>query len=96
MNFFIPMHCFHNDAKYFPNPNLFDPDRFNEENRKNIDPDTYLPFGELLETFELSQRLQYFDIYRSWSKKLHRLEICFDGAEDDFLQFAAEVQLRGL
>jgi cytochrome P450 family 9 len=41
----IPVHCFHHDPQFFPEPQKFDPDRFNEENRKNIDPDTYMPFG---------------------------------------------------
>lgn len=45
MNFFISIWNYHHDPKYFPEPQRFDPDRFNEENRKNIDPDTYLPFG---------------------------------------------------
>lgn len=42
---FIPIWNFHRDPKYFPNPEKFDPDRFNESNRGSIDPDTYLPFG---------------------------------------------------
>ncbi|XP_058129347.1 cytochrome P450 9e2-like [Anopheles coustani] len=44
-NVFIPIIGFHFDPKYFPNPDRFDPDRFNEENRKNIQNGTYLPFG---------------------------------------------------
>ncbi|KAK5641878.1 hypothetical protein RI129_010425 [Pyrocoelia pectoralis] len=35
----------HLDEKYFPNPDRFDPERFNKENRKNITPYTYMPFG---------------------------------------------------
>ncbi|KAK5641881.1 hypothetical protein RI129_010428 [Pyrocoelia pectoralis] len=35
----------HMDEKYFPNPDRFDPERFNKENRKNITPYTYMPFG---------------------------------------------------
>lgn len=33
------------DPKYYPNPNRFDPERFNDENKKNIIPGTYVPFG---------------------------------------------------
>lgn len=36
----------HRDPEYFPEPLKFDPDRFSDENRKNIRPYTYLPFGE--------------------------------------------------
>lgn len=35
----------HNNPKYFPNPEQFDPERFNEENRRTINPDAYFPFG---------------------------------------------------
>ncbi|KAF4519367.1 hypothetical protein B566_EDAN011373 [Ephemera danica] len=41
----IPMFPLQHDPEYFPDPERFDPDRFNEENRKNIRPYTYLPFG---------------------------------------------------
>lgn len=34
------------DAEYFPDPLKFDPERFNDENVKNIKPFTYLPFGD--------------------------------------------------
>ncbi|XP_064599117.1 cytochrome P450 3A8-like [Liolophura sinensis] len=36
----------HHDAKYWPQPDLFDPDRFSPERRGNIKPFCYLPFGE--------------------------------------------------
>ena len=35
----------HQDPKYFPNPTMFDPERFSEENKSCIDMDAYLPFG---------------------------------------------------
>ncbi|KAL5286037.1 hypothetical protein ACFFRR_007615 [Megaselia abdita] len=33
------------DPKYFPNPLKFDPERFNEENKKSINPNTLTSFG---------------------------------------------------
>lgn len=33
------------DPKYFPNPDVFDPSRFDDENKHKIQPGTYLPFG---------------------------------------------------
>ncbi|KAF2894152.1 hypothetical protein ILUMI_12021, partial [Ignelater luminosus] len=36
----------HHDPEYYPNPDTFDPERFNEENKKSIPPFTYIPFGE--------------------------------------------------
>ncbi|KAF2903665.1 hypothetical protein ILUMI_02506 [Ignelater luminosus] len=41
----IPVFAIHRDPQYFPNPNKFDPERFSDENKKNIQPFTYLPFG---------------------------------------------------
>lgn len=43
--FIIPVYAIHRDAKYYPNPDEFDPTRFSEENSKNIQSGTYLPFG---------------------------------------------------
>lgn len=34
------------DPNYFPEPEKFIPERFSEENKDNIQPFTYLPFGE--------------------------------------------------
>uniref|UniRef100_A0A1Q3FR14 Putative cytochrome p450 9f2 n=1 Tax=Culex tarsalis TaxID=7177 RepID=A0A1Q3FR14_CULTA len=41
----IPTMAIHNDPKYYPNPDKFDPERFNEQNRPNINLGAYLPFG---------------------------------------------------
>lgn len=41
----IPILGLHRDPKYFPNPLVFDPERFSAENRVNIQPLTYVPFG---------------------------------------------------
>uniref|UniRef100_U5EY79 Putative cytochrome n=1 Tax=Corethrella appendiculata TaxID=1370023 RepID=U5EY79_9DIPT len=42
---FIPIAAFHRDPKYFPNPEKFDPERFNDENKHSINQSAYLPFG---------------------------------------------------
>ncbi|KAK4874002.1 hypothetical protein RN001_013362 [Aquatica leii] len=41
----FPVSGIHHDPQYFPNPEVFDPERFNDENRHNIKPCSYIPFG---------------------------------------------------
>jgi cytochrome P450 family 6 len=42
----INTYSFHHDPDYFPDPEKFDPERFNDENARNIKQFTYFPFGE--------------------------------------------------
>jgi cytochrome P450 family 6 len=41
----MPIVGLHHDPNYFPDPETFNPDRFNEDNKHNIQPFTYMPFG---------------------------------------------------
>lgn len=41
----IPVVGVHMDPEYFPNPRKFNPDRFSDENKADIVPGTYMPFG---------------------------------------------------
>ncbi|XP_037812139.1 uncharacterized protein LOC119603923 [Lucilia sericata] len=42
---YIPVYALHMDSQYFPQPLQFKPERFSADNRKNITPYTYMPFG---------------------------------------------------
>ncbi|GLH01481.1 Cytochrome P450 4e3 [Gryllus bimaculatus] len=42
----VPLHALQMDPEYHPNPKKFDPERFSEENKKNIINYTHMPFGE--------------------------------------------------
>ncbi|KAF2899554.1 hypothetical protein ILUMI_06628 [Ignelater luminosus] len=44
-NVWIPVYAIHRDPKYYPDPEKFDPERFSDENKHNIKPFTYIPFG---------------------------------------------------
>lgn len=44
-SFWMPIYGYHMDEKYFPEPQVFNPDRFSVENRHLINADAYLPFG---------------------------------------------------
>lgn len=41
----IPTYPLHRDPKYWPEPEEFHPERFNKNNKDNINPYVYLPFG---------------------------------------------------
>ncbi|CAG9859947.1 unnamed protein product [Phyllotreta striolata] len=41
----LPIIGIHMDPIFFPNPEKFDPERFNEENRAHIVPGSFMPFG---------------------------------------------------
>lgn len=41
----LPIFALHRDPNYWPEPERFDPERFSDENKVNIRPGTYLPFG---------------------------------------------------
>jgi cytochrome P450 family 6 len=43
----IPIYSIQSDQDFFPEPDKFKPERFLQENVKNILPFSYLPFGKL-------------------------------------------------
>ena len=42
----IPIYILHRNAEYWPNPDKFDPERFNPHNEQSYPAFAYLPFGE--------------------------------------------------
>jgi len=42
----IPVYSIHNDPKYYPNPDVFDPERFSPEEKAKRPSGTELPFGD--------------------------------------------------
>ncbi|GLG98658.1 Cytochrome P450 6j1, partial [Gryllus bimaculatus] len=42
----LPMYGFHMDPDFHRNPKIFDPDRFSEENKRNIPNYSFMPFSE--------------------------------------------------
>jgi len=45
MNVWFPAYGLHRDPKYFEKPDEFYPERFLDENKKDINPYVYIPFG---------------------------------------------------
>ncbi|XP_058454900.1 probable cytochrome P450 6a13 [Malaya genurostris] len=46
MKIYIPAFAIHRDERYYPNPDVFDPDRFRPEESAKRHIGTFLPFGE--------------------------------------------------
>lgn len=81
----LPVSGFHRDPKYFKNPEKFDPERFSEENKDNIQPYTYFPFGagprycigeySMWQTSvtDLHKFIYRFSICFAWGKSCHIL-----------------------
>ncbi|XP_058496287.1 cytochrome P450 3A40-like [Solea solea] len=45
MGLMVPVYALHRDPELWPEPEEFRPDRFSKENKQNIHPYAYLPFG---------------------------------------------------
>ena len=46
MKVYIPAFAIHRDPKIYPDPEVFDPERFNEENINSRHSSLFLPFGD--------------------------------------------------
>jgi cytochrome P450 family 6 len=46
MKVFIPVYAIQRDPDIYPDPDTFDPERFEEENIKQRSSSFYLPFGD--------------------------------------------------
>lgn len=42
----VPIYALHNDPEFYPNPEIYNPDRFTPEETQKRNPFTFMPFGE--------------------------------------------------
>jgi cytochrome P450 family 3 subfamily A len=73
----VPIYALHHDADIYPDPELFDPERFNEDNKKKRDNVAFLPFGTGPRNC-IGMRFALMEIKLLLSKILHnyRFEKC--------------------
>lgn len=61
---FIPIYALQRDANIYPNPEVYDPERFSEENIKLRNPMYHLPFGDgprnCIGNFTFGNKLSYY------------------------------------
>lgn len=90
---FVPIYSISNDPKYFPNPDVFDPERFSDENKHKITPGTYLPFGIGPRNCIGEQHLLIQSILKLYSNTfiISRFTIRFDGIESNFVLFTVKL-----
>lgn len=83
----IPIYSLHRDPKYYSDPEVFDPERFTEENINSRPLGTFLPFGDgpricignhilFMRTYFETGTLKLYFIYK------HRFAICDDGSQN--------------
>ncbi|XP_062866976.1 cytochrome P450 3A27-like [Trichomycterus rosablanca] len=41
----VPIYALHRDPEYWTDPDTFNPERFTEDNKEDVDPYVYMPFG---------------------------------------------------
>ncbi|KAH9509377.1 hypothetical protein Btru_045755 [Bulinus truncatus] len=71
---FIPIFSILKDPKHFPDPEKFDPDRFNEENSAQRDPMAFMPFG-YGPRLCIGMRLAYLEIKIALAISLRKVQL---------------------
>ncbi|XP_045477863.1 cytochrome P450 9e2-like [Harmonia axyridis] len=72
----IPVIGIHYDPQFFENPEVFDPERFNDENKKKIVPGSFIPFGSGPRNC-IGSRFALLEIKAVIAQLLNKYEITF-------------------
>ncbi|NP_001104006.1 cytochrome P450 CYP6AE7 [Bombyx mori] len=82
----IPVYHLHRDPEYFPEPELFKPERFCGEEKRNIRPFTYLPFGAGPRTC-IGQRFAKMQMLAGLVTILKRYTVCLAEGMPETINF---------
>lgn len=86
----IPTYGLHHDPKYFPNPRKFDPERFSDENKHNINMGAYQPFGSGPRNCIGKLFYHKKKVFITFSGHYYRLSIRPNGGQNGLLLLGAE------
>jgi hypothetical protein len=97
---YIPVFALHYDSQYYPDPDKFDPERFNEENNQTRPNYPHLPFGEgprmctgkykHIRGVSITFGNWYHHLYSSWSSAMQRQMIVLTHIESQRTSFQAD------
>ena len=74
---YIPITEVHRDPTHYPDPEVFDPDRFNEENKAKRNPMAFMPFGQGPRIC-IGMRLAYLELKTALVKVLRKVKVELD------------------
>ena len=70
----VPIREIHRDPTHYPDPELFDPERFNEENKAKRHPLAFMPFG-WGPRLCIGMRLAYLELKTALVQVLRKVEV---------------------
>lgn len=73
----IPIREIHRDPMHYPNPDVFNPDRFNEENKAKRNPLAFMPFGQGPRIC-IGMRLAYLELKTALVQVLRKVKVELD------------------
>ncbi|KHN73937.1 Cytochrome P450 3A31 [Toxocara canis] len=89
---FVPTFAVHYDERNYPNPHVFDPDRFSPSEKVKRNPFTFVPFG-IGPRSCIGQRFAQIEIRLALAYLLHKFRFSIS---EEFLGKPLEVDTRGM
>ncbi|GLH10362.1 Probable cytochrome P450 6t1 [Gryllus bimaculatus] len=88
----IPVCGIHRDPQYWHDPEKFDPERFSDENKQNIKPFTYMPFG-FGPRICIGQRFALLEVKLALIYMVANFELSREDGNDGTIKYAKGMRL---